>query len=496
MAVEIVVFPHGPTVESLGVVARIGVHLPPFVELHLRDLAVGVHAVDGHLHRIDEGLQRADEKPRVGLSRLPLAQFLPVGELLIHILLAERIAQRTVGLRFREDVPFGERRGIGVAEARQIAVVHVLVAVGHGRPRAVGSDAERRVVERKGRTRILIAIGRTVGRIGLVGHLVERFAVELVFVVTVEHHAVAFERLQRLAAVMDTVFEIGLRLVVLSREEARLGPESLGRPDGHAVVVGLREKPHGPVQIVDDGLVAGARLRASDVHLLQRPGNLVDDGNAHAVHVGLTVKRQHVPPVEGPEKETFAFVIVQRCRLGRRSGGPVGVDLLHGRIGVVDTHAERRPGVRHLVVAGLHGAGANIDPSLIVVPLEVDGVVEAVHDVSGPVVAQKTPMVLGAVDRVHQQVDVPDRRGEIALGERIGIVQVEVIRTGDRQCRTTGEGGDSKICNQFFHGRETVKSSCRVRTRSSWSADRCCRNRCRRRSWSSSRIRGRGPRNR
>lgn len=92
--------------------------------------------------------------------------------------------------------------------------------------------------------------------IGLVGHLVERFAVELVFVVTVEHHAVAFERLQRFAAVMDTVFEIGLRLVVLSREEARLGPESLGRPDGHAVVVGLREKPHGPVQIVDDGLVA------------------------------------------------------------------------------------------------------------------------------------------------------------------------------------------------------------------------------------------------
>lgn len=136
---------------------------------------------------------------------------------------------------------------------------------------------------------------------------------------------------------------------------------------------------------------------------------------------------------------------------------PVGVDLLHGRIGVVDTHAECRPGVRHLVVAGLHGAGANIDPSLIVVPLEVDGVVEAVHDVSGPVVAQKTPMVLGAVDRVHQQVDVPDRRGEIALGERIGIVQVEVIRTGDRQCRTTGEGGDSKICNQFFHVGKRLK---------------------------------------
>ena len=216
---------------------------------------------------------------------------------------------------------------------------------------------------------------------------------------------------------MNAVFEVDLRLVVLPREEAGLGPESLGRPDGHTVVVGLREKPHGPVQIVDDGLVAGARLRASDVHLLKRLGNLVDDGNAHAVHVGLTVERQHVPPVEGPEDETFAFVIVERCRLGRRSGSPVGVDLLHGRIGVIDPHTERRPGVRHLAVAGLHGPGADVNPSLIVVPLEVDGMVEAVHDVSGPVVAQETPVMLSAVNRVHQQVDVLDRRGEITCGE-------------------------------------------------------------------------------
>lgn len=63
-------------------------------------------------------------------------------------------------------------------------------------------------------------------------------------------------------------------------------------------------------------------------------------------------------------------------------------------------------------------------------PLKIYGVVNAVHDIACPVVAEKIPMVLGSVDRVDDKADMLDVRREISVRKGLRVAKIEKVRTG------------------------------------------------------------------